>query len=270
MDLRSRLALSLASSLLIVACGGTGAGGGGDTTAHSQQRPPYTPCDDASAIRMAPTVCWNPTGSHWRVQADAPGGSYTFDVELMAGGRVRATDVAGATPATDEWFAENDVLRIFLQNRYVEYRATLHNGTMLLGTAVNVRGDEWPFRADRVHVATSCPAEELATTGGDEPGCFDVAGSRWTVTAGNREYELQFGENGALLSTDPSDTTQGDDGWEQQGGTVHYWLNDRATEVTATLTASDLTHFTGSGHDAQGAPISVRATAIPTYAPPIH
>lgn len=256
-------------SLALVACGGTTTSTG-TTTPHSRERPAYTACDDASQVRLAPTVCWSPVGSRWRFVAEAPGGTYTFDVELMAGGRVRATDVPNATPATDEWFAENDELRIFLQNRYVEYRATLHNGTLMIGEAVNVRGDTWAFRADRLHVGGTCPGNEVAVTSGDEPGCYDVAGSRWTVTAGTREYEIQFGDAGALVSNSPAATTPDDDGWSQDGGTVTFWFDDHASEMTATISPGDLTHLAGSGHDASGASVSWSATAIPSYPPPIH
>ncbi len=257
------------ASLSLVACGGA-ATGTGTTTPHSRERPAYTACDDASQVRLAPTVCWSPVGSHWHVAADAPGGSYAFEIELMAGGRVRSTDVTGATPATDEWFVENDELRIFLQNRYVEYRATLHNGTLMIGEAVNVRGDVWSFRADRVHVSASCPANEVATSSGDEPGCFDVAGSRWAVNAGGHEYEVQFGENGTLVSNNPTDTTVDDDGWSQEGATVVFWFNDHATELTGTITASDLGHLAGTGHDSSGGALSWSAAAIATYPPPVH
>jgi hypothetical protein len=268
MSARACTLLALAS-LSLLACGGTPSGTG-STTPHSRERPAYTACDVAGQIRLAPTVCWDPTGSHWHVTAEAPGGSLTFDVELMAGGRVRSTDVSGATPATDEWFVENDELRIFLQNRYVEYRATLHNGTLMLGEAVNARGDVWPFRADRLHTAGTCPANEVATSSGDEPGCYDVAGSRWTVTAGGAEYEVQFAENGALLSTNPAHTTPDDDGWTQEGATVRFWFDDHATELTATISPAALDHLSGSGHDASGGTLSWSAAAIPSYPPPIH
>lgn len=270
MSVRASISALLAlASIPLVACGGAPSGSA-STLPHSRERPAYTPCEVAGQVRLAPTVCWSPVGSHWHVTAEAPGGSLAFDVELMAGGRVRATDVSGATPATDEWFVENDELRIFLQNRYVEYRATLHNGTMMLGEAVNVRGDVWAFRADRVHQGGTCLPSELATTRGDEPGCFDVAGSRWTVNAGGREYELEFGEHGTLLSNDPAHTTPDDDGWEQEGANVRVWFDDHATELTATLSPSSLDHLSGSGHDASGASVTWTATAIPTYPPPIH
>jgi hypothetical protein len=268
MSARASVTVFLAA-LSLVACGGT-SGGAGSTMPHSRERPPYTACDDAAQVRLAPTVCWNPTGSHWQFAAEAPGGALSFEVELMAGGRVRAGDVPNASPAVDEWFVENDELRIFLQNRYVEYRATLHNGTMMIGEAVNVRGDVWAFSATRVHEGATCPGNELATTNGDEPGCFDVAGSRWTLSTGGREYEIQFADGGTLLSNDPSDTTPDDDGWEQDGATVRLWFDGRATELSATISPSDLTHLSGSGHAAGGAPLSWTGTAIPTYPPPIH
>ena len=264
----ARASLVLAS-LDLVACGGETTTDSAGTTPHSRERPAYAACDDASQVRMAPTVCWNPTGSHWQFEAQAPGGTYTFEVELLAGGRVRAADVPNATPATDEWFAENDELRIFLQNRYVEYRATLHNGTLLVGEAVNVRGDTWGFRATRVHQGDTCPSNELTVGVGDEPGCYDAAGSRWTVHAGNAEYEISLGENGSLVSNNPSDTTVDDDGWSQEGGTIVLWFDNHATELTATITPSDLSHLSGNGHGAAGA-ISWSASAIPSYPPPIH
>jgi hypothetical protein len=256
-------------ALLLAACGST-ATTTASTTPHSRARPAYTVCTDAAQVRLAPSVCWSPAGSHWHVEAQAPGGTYTFDLELMAAGRVRATDVTGASPATDEWFVENDELRIFLQNRYVEYRTTLHNGTLLIGEAVNVRGDVWPFRADRTHVSGSCPANELATNTGDEPSCFDVAGTRWTVNVGASTYELQFGAEGTLFTNEPTHVTPDDDGWEQQGATLRFWFDDHATELTATIAAGDLGHLAGNGHDAHGASVSFTAAAIPSYPPPIH
>jgi hypothetical protein len=265
---RTLLASVLAlATLPLAACGGAGASG---TTTTARVRPAYTPCDDPSEVRLAPTVCWSPAGSRWRIVAQAPGGEYTFDVELMAGGRVRSTDVNGATPATDEWFVENDVVRIFLQNRYVEYRGTLHNGTVLVGDAVNVRGDSWVFRADRRHEGSGCPDNELVATDGEEPACYAIAGSRWTVHAGASEYEVQFAEGGRLLSTNTADTTPEDDGWEQQGGTVRFWFDDHATELTASLTPSNLTRLSGNGHDTSGGTFAFTAEAIPTYPPPIH
>ena len=255
---------------LVVAACGSSAPSTGSTTPHSRARPAYTACTEGSQVRLGPSVCWNPTGSHWHFDAQAPGGAYSFDVELMAGGRVRANDVSGATPATDEWFVENDELRIFLQNRYVEYRTTLHNGTLLLGEAVNTRGDVWSFRADRTHPSAACPANELATRAGDEPGCFDVAGSRWTVNLGSTQYEIQFAADGTLVSNNPVDLTPDDDGWEQNGASVRFWFDNHATELTATIAPSDLAHFAGNGHDARGAAISFSAAAIPTYPPPIH
>jgi hypothetical protein len=263
------LATVLLAALTLVACGGASSGAG-STTPHSRERPAYTACDDTAQVRLAPTVCWSPTGSHWQFQAEAPGGAYTFEVELMAGGRVRATDVPNASPALDEWFVENDELRVFLQNRYVEYRATLHNGTMMVGEAVNVRGDVWPFRADRLHNGATCPGNEIATSSADEPGCFGVAGTRWTLAAGGHEYEIQFADAGVLVSNNPADTTPDDDGWEQDGATVRFWFDDHATELSATVTASDLMHLSGTGHGVGGAPLSWSATVIPTYPPPIH
>jgi len=263
-----RYAIAFAVAAL-VACGGTTSSTGG-TTPHSRERPAYTACSDAAQVRMAPTVCWNPVGSRWQVTAEAPGGTYAFRVELMAGGRVRATDVPNASPATDEWFVENDELRVFLQNRYVEYRATMHNGTLMLGEAVNVRGDTWAFRAERVHESTTCPTNEIATTSGEEPGCFDIAGSRWTLSLGSTPLEIEFADGGTLLSNNPVDLTTDDDGWTQEGATVVMWFDNHATELTATITPSDLSHLRGSGHGANGASISFDATAIPTYPPPIH
>lgn len=259
MSARTRTPLVALALLGLSACGGATASSGGTTLA-SQERPPYTPCANASEVRLAPTVCWNPTGSRWHVQAQAPGGAYEFDIELMAGGRVRSTDVTGASPATDEWFVENDVLRVFLQNRFVEYRATLHNGTLLVGNAENARGSQWAFRADRVHQGGSCPANELTAMSGDEPGCFGVAGTRWTVTAGGETYEVQFAEGGHLLTTRPSDVTPDDDGWDQSGGTVRFWFDSPESAQTGTI-ATSLAQISGSGWS---------ATPIPSYPPPIH
>ena len=170
------LACSSASLLIsLVGCGGTA-----PTTASTTPTRAYTPCENPAQVRLAPTVCFDPVGSTWRVVADAPGGHYDFRIALLAGGRVRSTDHPAAGPGTDEWFVEDDTLRIFLGNRYVEYRGRLQNGSVFIGEASNVRGDTWEFRADRVHEGGQCQVNELVTHAGDEPGCYSAAGSSWT------------------------------------------------------------------------------------------
>jgi hypothetical protein len=264
------LARSLAFSALalVVGCGGPSGTGPGGTTPVATRRP-YTPCDNPAEVRMAPHVCWNPAGSHWHVTSSAPGGELEFDVELMAGGRVRATDHDASSPATDEWFVDDGTLRVFLGNRWVEYRGDLTNGTLLVGVAVNARGDQWDWRGERVH-GGSCPAGELVAIAGDEPACYSAAGSRWTIRGrSGSTFIVELGPNGTLYSDDPSDTTTDNDTWEQNGESLSLSFDGGASEYSATLRPASLTRFEGNARDASGT-WSFTAEAVPTYPPPIH
>ena len=258
----------LSSSIALAACGGTTPGGGGTTPVAGRRV--YTPCENPREVRMSPHVCWDPTGSRWPVTSGAPGGELVFDVELMAGGRVRATDHEASSPATDEWFADEGTLRIFLGSRWVEYRGELTNGTLLVGQAVSARGDGWDWRAQRVH-GGGCPAEELVASEADEPACYSAAGSRWTVRGrSGSSFVVELGAAGQLYSDDANDTTTGNDTWEQTGTALVLRFDDGASEYTATLQPADLTRLAGNARDASGATWAFSAEAVPSFPPPIH
>jgi hypothetical protein len=239
-----------------------GCGGGAAQIDTTTARPAYSPCENPAQIRFAANLCFDPAGSRWRVTADAPGGRYEFDVELMAGGRLRATDHPAAAPGTDEWIVEEDELRLFLANRFVEYRGRFSNGSVVVGEAANVRGDRWDWRADRIHTGSRCLGNELATSDADEPGCYSAAGSRWTVTSAGRSFVVELAANGSLTSNDPSDTTAGNDTWEQVGATLRLHFDERARSFEATLRPADLAHLSGTMTGGG----TFTAEAIPTYA----
>jgi hypothetical protein len=255
----------LLAPLASVALAAAGCGGTTTPTETTTARRAYTPCETPGQVRLAPTVCLDPVGTRWRMVSNAPGGQYEFQLELMAGGRLRATDHPAAAPGTDEWFLEDDELRIFLANRFVEYRGRFSNGTVIVGEAANVRGDRWDWRADRVHVGGRCLGNELVTSDADEPGCYSAAGSRWTVTTGGRSFVVELAANGTLTSDDPSDTTPGNDTWQQEGATLRLFFDERATTYEATLRPADLAHLSGTASGrATGA---FTAEAVPTYPP---
>lgn len=261
------LSLCLASALF--GCGGAGGAGGGATTPRAARRP-YTPCENPREVRLSPHVCWDPSGSRWHVTSSAPGGDLEFDLELMAGGRVRATDHDASSPATDEWFVDDGTLRVFLGSRWVEYRGDLTNGTLLVGQAVNARGDSWDWRAERAH-GGGCPAAELVARAGDEPACYSAAGSRWTVRGrSGSAFVVELGANGQLFTDDPGDTTVGNDTWAQSGASLSLRFDDGASEYTASLDASNLSRLSGTARDASGGTWSFTAEAVPSYPPPIH
>gem|GEM_PF-2372282 len=261
------------SALGCLALGGLALGCGGTTTPRvgtgpvGAERPPYVACENPSEVRLAPHVCWNPTGSRWHVTTQAPGGELTFELELMAGGRVRSTDDAAGGPATDEWFVQEDVVRIFLQNRYVEYRGQLTNGSLLVGDVTNVRGDIWDFRAERRH-GGSCAAGEFTTSEAGDPACYSAAGSRWNVSARGSSFTVELGSGGTLTSNLSSDTTTGNDRWEQAGNEVHLRFDDGAAVYDATLSAG-LDRLEGSGHDASGT-FTFTAQPVQSYPPPFR
>lgn len=247
--------------VLLVGCGGGTTQTGGTTPVSS-----YVPCENPAEVRFAENVCFDPVGTHWHVTSSAPGGQLEFDLELMAGGRVRATDHPAAGPGTDEWFVEENELRVFLANRFVEYRGHFSNGSVIVGEVANVRGDRWDFRADRVHQGGRCLGNELAVNDADEPACFSAAGSRWTVSTAGRTFVVELAANGTLTSDDPRDTTPGNDTWEQEGGTLRLFFDERATTYEGTLHASELSRFggtvTGGG--------AFTAEAVPTYPGPTY
>lgn len=263
-----RVALLFCGSAMLVACGGTTPGGGGTTPVAARRV--YTPCENPREVRMSPHVCWDPAGSRWHVTSSAPGGELAFDVELMAGGRVRASDHDASSPATDEWFVDEGTLRVFLGNRWVEYRGELTNGTLLVGEAVSARGDTWTWRAERVH-GGGCPAEELVASEADEPACYSAAGSRWTVRGrSGSAFVVELGAAGQLFTDNPSDTTTGNDTWQQTGASLVLRFDDGASEYTATLQAADLTRLSGNARDSSGATWAFTAEAVPSFPPPIH
>jgi len=261
-DISTLLRFAPAGALLVslVGCGASA------TTAPTTPVNVYMPCENPTQVRLAPGVCFEPVGSTWRVVADAPGGHYDFRITLLAGGRVRSTDHIAAGPGTDEWFVEEDQLRVFLGNRYVEYRGRLQNGSVFIGEATNVRGDSWEFRADRVHEGGRCLVNELVTHDGDEPGCYSAAGSRWSVQVGGRSFDVELNANGSISSNDASDTTPTNDRWQQEGGTLRWLFDDGATTFATQLNAANLDRLEGqvSGR-ASG---TFTATPTPTYAPP--
>lgn len=269
---RGRAASAKAAAVLVGLVGLAGcttpqaaAGGGAGTTPAARRA--YVPCADAREVRLSPSVCWDPTGSRWSVTAQAPSGELTFSLELMAGGRVRATDHATAGPASDEWFVDEGTLRVFLGDRFVEYRAELTNATLLSGEAMNVRGDGWSWRATRAH-GGACAAGELVTRAGDDPACFTAAGARYRVEGAGAAFVAELGAGGALRSDDPRDTTAGDDTWTQVGASLALSFDGGARVYAATLPASGVgaLDLTGSG----AASGRAHAEPIASYAPPMH
>lgn len=257
----SSLALSIAAAA--AGCGGTTTPTETTTAART-----YSPCENRAEVRFAANVCFDPVGSRWHVTSNAPGGQYEFELELMAGGRVRSTDHPAAGPGTDEWIVEDDQLRVFLANRFVEYRGRFSNGSVIVGDAANVRGDRWDWRADRTHTGGRCLGNELVTSDADEPGCYSAAGSRWTVSSGGRSFVVELAANGTLTSDDARDTTPGNDTWEQEGATLRFFFDERATTYEAQLRANELTRLSGNVSGASSG--SFTAEAIPTYAGPTY
>lgn len=258
---RSWFALALVAGLspvgLAAGCGATSTQSGSSTTASQ-----YQPCENPAQVRFAPTVCFDPVGTRWHVVSGAPGGQYEFDVELMAGGRVRATDHPAAAPGTDEWLVEDDELRIFLGSRFVEYRGRFSNGSVVVGDAANIRGDRWEWRADRLRDGRACLGNELVVREGEEPGCYSAAGSRWAVQTAGRAFVVELAANGTLTSDDPSDTSPGNDTWEQEGGTLRFFFDERARTFEAPLRRDALGQLSGTVSGGG----SFSAQAVPSYA----
>jgi hypothetical protein len=202
-------------AVCLVACGGA--------APRSSVEP--TASDDGCGPRGARIAgaCWSAVGTRWRVTTETSAGVDELDLELMAAGRVRSSDHGDASPAHDEWFQEGATLRVFLADRFVEYRATVTNGTVLVGEAINVRGQRWPWRAVRVFGEAACATGEARFEG----ACMTVAGTRWRIEGDERIVELLRDGLVASSSADPSD-----DRWTQENDRVRFSIGAQRFEGT--------------------------------------
>lgn len=238
---------SVLLALALVACGGGTTQVVGETTT-----PRGLPaCPNAGELRLG-RICWSPVGSRWHMTAMAPGGEYAFDVELLAANRLRSTDHPGAGPVSDEWFVDGNTLRMFLSDRFVEYRADVSNGTVMVGHAENVRGDTWEWRGDRLPATGAC--EEGTADLGDV--CFAIAGTRWTLSEGGSTRVIHFAAEGRVLADD-APPAEGDT-WTQDGASVTFTLGGRSHTATV---SGDGARLSGDGWSAE---------RLELYAPPMH
>lgn len=222
------------------------------TTAATAEGP--EPCPNPDEVRLG-NVCWSPTGSRWHITALAPGGEYAFDVELLAAHRLRSTDHPVASGATDEWFADGNTLRFFLQNRYVEYRAEISNGTVIVGEAQNVRGDSWTWRGDRVQADSGCQPGDASV--GET--CIALVGTQWLLHSSSGERVIHFEAEGVLLTD--SSAADGSNRWSQEGSQLRFTLD--GVEHTAEVRNAERLEGTAG---------STRWTAdlVPLYPPPMR
>lgn len=210
-------AMRAAAWTLALALAGCGAPSG--PAAEVRSAPEDDGCGP-SATRLG-GECWSAAGTRWEVTSDGPSGEHLFEIELLAAGRVRSTDHPTASPASDEWFQDGRLLRVFLSDRFVEFRATIENGTVLVGEAINVRGQRWSWHARRVFGESRCAPGE-ARVGG---ACFTVAGTRWQIGDGPPVELLADG----VVARGGQDPAAGDR-WEQDGEIVRFSLGGRRYE----------------------------------------
>jgi hypothetical protein len=196
--------------------------------------------------------CWSAEGTRWSVAADGPGGAYEFELELLAGGRVRSNDHAASGPGNDEWFQSGPTLRVFLSDRFVEYRAEVTNGTVLVGDAINVRGQRWSWTAQRVFGELVCGEDQARLAS----ACFTVAGTRWQLEVGEAPVLVEFLGDHTVAVGDAITR------WEQEGATLRFSVGER--ELVAELTGSDTMEGTYSGAGGAG---RFRASRVPSIAP---
>ncbi|MBX3272876.1 MAG: hypothetical protein KF729_21620 [Sandaracinaceae bacterium] len=241
--------LTLASCALLAACAG-GAGTSGASVEDARGPVGAERCA-AGATRVA-GACWSAAGTRWTIDAHGPAGPYRFEVDLLAAGRARATDHHAASPATDEWFLDGGRLRILLSDRFVEYRAAVTNGTVLLGEAVNVRDQRWSFRADRAFGEAPCAPGEARLEG----SCMTVAGTRWLLDG----RVVAFLADGALALDAEEPTGR----WTQAGAALTFSLGDERARVA---TVDDESTLRGRFEEGDG---EWRATRVPSLPPVVR
>lgn len=224
-----RLMMTWVVGSALVGCGGARANSVGGA---SGPRADDSPSDCPPGQFVLASSCWGPRGTRWQVRADGPAGDYNFEVEMLAASRLRATDHAGADPASDEWFQDGPLLRMFLSDRFVEYRAQVTNGTILVGEAENVRGQAWSFRARRLFGESACGTHEARV----QDACMTMSGTHWRLSGdGIDESTVHFMGEGQLAfgSNRPSES----DRWEQNGASLALTFGEH--RMTATIAAED-------------------------------
>ncbi len=241
----------LLTGVLLVGCGGSvGSGAGAREGAAASGG--GGACE-ADTTRLGAS-CWSAAGTHWRVQADGPGGVYRFDLALLGAGRVRATDHEGASPAIDEWTQDGSLLRIFLSDRFVEYRTRVTNGTVLIGEAINVRGQRWAFRADRDFGGGGCAPDEARL----ESACMTVAGTRWELDG----QVVAFLAGGALAVGGAEEASGA---WQQTSAALSFTLAEGEPAHVAEVASTSELSGTLEGSDG-----TWRATRLETIPPVMH
>ncbi|MCS6856268.1 MAG: hypothetical protein NZM37_01015 [Sandaracinaceae bacterium] len=229
---------------------GFGCGGGAIPPPSPPPRSHVNPCPLPDEVRVTERACIRLSGTKWRISAQTPSGLKEFEVELMAGGRVRANDHPAASPGFDEWFLDQGELRIFLGNRFVEYRARVSNGTVLGGLASNVQGERWEFRARRLRVSRRCLGNEAQVGGSaDEPICYSAAGSRWKVEYEGKTRTMILEASGRIWRDDQGDATKEDERWEQEGPRLRLFLEGGKKVFEAEIQPNALDRLVGRSED---------------------
>lgn len=225
----------LVASLVLLGCAGAPSADGqnGADTAGGDEP---AACDP-DATRLGAS-CWSAAGTSWQISAEGPGGEYRFEVVLLAAGRVRSTDHEHAAPGRDEWTQDGPLLRIFLSDRFVEYRTRVTNGTVLVGEAVSVRGQRWAWRGDRVFGGAACTDGEARI----DESCLAIAGTRWSLGGAVVEF-LEGGRVAVGAAQEAAGT------WEQSGAALRFALGEgeptHVVELTSPSTLSGT--FEGRG-----------------------
>ncbi|MGE0788734.1 MAG: hypothetical protein AB7S26_23885 [Sandaracinaceae bacterium] len=245
--------LALSIALVAIGCGGSGT--------ESVEDARRAAAEENGGCGLGATQlgghCWTAANTRWNIDASGPGGDYRFGVTLLAAGRVRAGDHPGAGPAHDEWFQVGPTLRIFLSDRFVEYRAQVTNGTVLIGEALNVRGQRWSWRGDRVFEEASCEPGDARL----DDGCLALVGTRWELLRHDADAELiEFQEDGRLFHGEDDLVGR----WEQAGSALTFRLAEEGPEYVALIASSD--ELSGSGPDN----VAFTATRVPSIPPVMH
>ncbi len=90
-------------------------------------------------------------GQRWSLSTDVPGEKvYRYDIVFHPGGRLENHHPNDRTPDNDTWEQRGSTVILKFNNSYITYTGQFENPRTLKGEALNIRGLQFPWKAERI------------------------------------------------------------------------------------------------------------------------